>query len=293
MQKNQSFSTLFRHYSKYHGLCKDELSFYFVEELHAEDTPESAHMMSTDEITVGIKQDGHKYPYTHLLTQHTQYQQMNTKQNECSHTTHMQPMSGNTGGKHMYPHNPVFSPLTHHLRVLLHSHEHYDVKLIVGGIDTTATINSTVSSSSSSSDRTTSFDVLYAHQAILSARSTYFHTILSLNTTTTINGISTNSSGSGKPYLTLEFPEHDSSTMQLVLEYLYTDYIENIQSEFIMYIPTHIYLSNWANIHIHTGVGWNCLIQLITYADEFLLTGENTIYIHTYIYIHVKTCVCV
>ena len=36
MLKNQRFSSLFRHYAKHHGLRKENLSFFFTEELQNE-----------------------------------------------------------------------------------------------------------------------------------------------------------------------------------------------------------------------------------------------------------------
>lgn len=52
MQKTQQFSCLFRHYAKHNGLEKNELSFFFVDELLPEQTPESVHLMNNDEIWV-------------------------------------------------------------------------------------------------------------------------------------------------------------------------------------------------------------------------------------------------
>ena len=52
MQRTQSFSCLFRHYAKHNGLCKDDLVFYFTEELQAEENPESVHLQPYDEIWV-------------------------------------------------------------------------------------------------------------------------------------------------------------------------------------------------------------------------------------------------
>ncbi len=52
MLKTQRFSSLFRHYAKHHGLRKDDLAFYFTEELQNEDTPESVFLQKNDEIVV-------------------------------------------------------------------------------------------------------------------------------------------------------------------------------------------------------------------------------------------------
>lgn len=52
MLKTQRFSSLFRHYAKYHGLRKDELEYYFVNLLENEDTPESVHLQRGDTIMV-------------------------------------------------------------------------------------------------------------------------------------------------------------------------------------------------------------------------------------------------
>lgn len=45
MLKNQRFSSLFRHYAKHHGLRKDDLAYYFTEELQNEDTPETVFLL--------------------------------------------------------------------------------------------------------------------------------------------------------------------------------------------------------------------------------------------------------
>ncbi|CAM9612712.1 unnamed protein product [Chrysoparadoxa australica] len=55
MLKNQRFSSLFRHYAKHHGLKKDDLTYYFTEELQNEDTPESVFLQTRDEIVVKKK----------------------------------------------------------------------------------------------------------------------------------------------------------------------------------------------------------------------------------------------
>lgn len=52
MQKTQQFSCLFRHYAKHNGLRKEDLVFYFVDELKPDETPETVHLMPNDEIWV-------------------------------------------------------------------------------------------------------------------------------------------------------------------------------------------------------------------------------------------------
>uniref|UniRef100_A0A7S2W1Z2 BTB domain-containing protein n=1 Tax=Rhizochromulina marina TaxID=1034831 RepID=A0A7S2W1Z2_9STRA len=52
MLKSQRFSSLFRHYAKHHGLRKDDLAFFFTEELQNDDTPESVFLQKNDEIIV-------------------------------------------------------------------------------------------------------------------------------------------------------------------------------------------------------------------------------------------------
>lgn len=52
MQKSQAFSCLFRHYAKHNGLRKEDLVFYFTDELQPDQTPESVHLMVQDEIWV-------------------------------------------------------------------------------------------------------------------------------------------------------------------------------------------------------------------------------------------------
>ncbi len=55
MIKTQRFSSLFRHYAKYHGLKKDDLEYYFTSFLENEDTPESVNLQRYDVITVRKK----------------------------------------------------------------------------------------------------------------------------------------------------------------------------------------------------------------------------------------------
>lgn len=55
MLKTQRFSSLFRHYAKYHGLRKDDLEYYFVNQLENEDTPESVQLQRGDTIMVRKK----------------------------------------------------------------------------------------------------------------------------------------------------------------------------------------------------------------------------------------------
>merc|ERR1719453_1938260 len=52
MLKSQRFSSLFRHYAKHHGLRKEDLAFFFTEELHNDDTPETVFLQKNDEIIV-------------------------------------------------------------------------------------------------------------------------------------------------------------------------------------------------------------------------------------------------
>ncbi|CAK4082962.1 unnamed protein product [Aphanomyces euteiches] len=44
MQKTQRFSSLFRHYSKHHGLPRESLDFFFMSLLDPEESPESVHL---------------------------------------------------------------------------------------------------------------------------------------------------------------------------------------------------------------------------------------------------------
>jgi len=52
MLKSQRFSSLFRHYAKHHGLRKEDLAFFFTEELQNDDTPETVFLQKNDEIIV-------------------------------------------------------------------------------------------------------------------------------------------------------------------------------------------------------------------------------------------------
>ncbi|GMI47024.1 hypothetical protein TrCOL_g1016 [Triparma columacea] len=57
MLKSQRFSSLFRHYAKYHGLKKDTLEYFFVSELQNDDTPESVMLQRGDVIMVQKKKE--------------------------------------------------------------------------------------------------------------------------------------------------------------------------------------------------------------------------------------------
>jgi len=57
MKLNQTFSSLFRHYAKHHGLRKEELIFTFTEELLPDDSPASVHLQKNDEILVRKRKD--------------------------------------------------------------------------------------------------------------------------------------------------------------------------------------------------------------------------------------------
>lgn len=60
MQKNQTFSCLFRHYAKHNGLRKEDLVFYFVNELHPDESPETVHLMPFDEVWVEHRKSDHE-----------------------------------------------------------------------------------------------------------------------------------------------------------------------------------------------------------------------------------------
>jgi speckle-type POZ protein len=52
MLRTKRFSSLFRHYAKYHGLRKDDLDYYFVNSLENEHTPGSVQLQQGDTIMV-------------------------------------------------------------------------------------------------------------------------------------------------------------------------------------------------------------------------------------------------
>mmetsp|Transcript_23985 Transcript_23985/g.35203 ORF Transcript_23985/g.35203 Transcript_23985/m.35203 type:complete len:308 (+) Transcript_23985:105-1028(+) len=62
MQKTQSFNSLFRHYAKHNGLSKEDLIFYFVDLLGPDETPESVHLMSRDEVWVQHRKSNSPHP---------------------------------------------------------------------------------------------------------------------------------------------------------------------------------------------------------------------------------------
>eukprot|EP00968_Pinguiococcus_pyrenoidosus_P007590 scaffold510_cov242-Pinguiococcus_pyrenoidosus.AAC.7 len=57
MKVQQTFNSLFRHYAKHHGLRKDDLVYYFTEQLLPDDTPASVHLLKNDEIIVRKKRE--------------------------------------------------------------------------------------------------------------------------------------------------------------------------------------------------------------------------------------------
>lgn len=50
MQKNQTFSCLFRHYAKHNGLKKEDLVFFFVDQLLPDQMPETVQLMHHGEL---------------------------------------------------------------------------------------------------------------------------------------------------------------------------------------------------------------------------------------------------
>ena len=179
MQKTQAFSCLFKHYAKHNGLKKDDLVFYFTDELKPEETPENVHLMPNDEITVCRRvraedddnDDGtlEEVPETNAMEQ---------------------------------------------FRVLLLNEEYSDVTFVVGE----------------------EAQPIFGHKAILSVRSEYFRAMFQRR--------GAEMSTSNK----YTIPQHSSPTFSRMLEFLYTDCIQNLAE-----------------------VSTSEMIELIILADECLL----------------------
>jgi len=156
MLKNQRFSSLFRHYAKHHGLKKEDLAYYFTEELQNDDTPETVYLQRNDEIIVRRRRPPK-------------------------------------------PPEPEICPVSkyfEHMSMLIHDIEHMDVTLLVGpeGIE------------------------LQAHKAILVARSDCFRA------TFRKGGMKESEIG------VLRMEQHDVPTVSRMLEFLYTNRIQQLAS---------------------------------------------------------------
>jgi len=174
MQKTQAFSCLFRHYAKHNGLRKEDLVFYFVDELLPDETPESVHLMPHDEIIVERRQQVAEEVDSVVASDD--------------------------------------SPFSEQFRTLLETHVHSDVVFVVGDEG----------------------EEKRAHKAILCARSEYFLAMFSF--------------GSGSTTSRVEIPQHSPSTFGRMLEWVYTDSVQDIGS-----------------------IASQELIALLTLANEFLM----------------------
>lgn len=159
MQKGQAFSCLFKHYAKHNGLKKDDLVFYFTDELKPDETPETVHLMPNDEITVcrrnRLEEDDSE----------------NDKQEE-----------------------PVQENFLKQFRTLLETSEYADVTFLVGPEQVT----------------------IRGHKALLSVRSDYFRAMFKRRG---LNGHSDEE---------IVLKDHSPATFSRMLEFLYTDSIQNL-----------------------------------------------------------------
>ena len=159
MQKQQAFSCLFKHYAKHNGLKKDDLVFYFTDELKPDETPESVHLMPNDEITV------------------------------CRR--HRAEDDDNDDGT--LEEIPEANAMEQ-FRVLLQNEEYADVTFVVGEES----------------------QAIFGHKAILSVRSEYFRAMFQRRGSET---------SVPSKYI---IPQHSSPTFSRMLEFLYTDDIQNL-----------------------------------------------------------------
>jgi len=157
MQKNQNFSCLFRHYAKHNGLRKEDLVFYFTDELLPDQTPESAHLMPFDEILVSHK---------------------TKKINEI---------------------NPLLAAtaFVDQFKLLLFSESHSDIRFYFKATD----------------------EYIYAHKAVLSARSQYFNAMFRRE-----SGMKESKNN------IIEIHDYTKDIFSLMLEFIYSNRICNIDS---------------------------------------------------------------
>ena len=158
MQKNQTFNCLFRHYAKHNGLDKENLLFTFVDELQADEMPESVHLMPLDDIWV----------------------------------EHRRKVIGPKHGAKR-PSSLPRNPFTDQFRELLFSSDHSDISFLVGD----------------------SKEEVAAHRAVLSVRCAYFKALF-------------RTGGMKESYHSSMCIEQEVNIFKLMLEYIYTNTIENL-----------------------------------------------------------------
>mmetsp|Transcript_15026 Transcript_15026/g.22872 ORF Transcript_15026/g.22872 Transcript_15026/m.22872 type:complete len:362 (-) Transcript_15026:1630-2715(-) len=178
MLKTQRFSSLFRHYAKYHGLRKDDLEYYFVNLLEHEDTPESVQLQRADTIMVRKRRKP-------------------------------EPPEPASDDEEFFK----------DMRELLKDDEHMDVTFLVEDFVSLT--------KEQDCPQTKPWIEIRAHKCILTARAEHFKALFR-----------NNASASGSPSVSYREvaegtikvdPVFSSRTIQLMLEFLYTNRIQNIE----------------------------------------------------------------
>uniref|UniRef100_A0A6U4KVI1 BTB domain-containing protein n=1 Tax=Phaeomonas parva TaxID=124430 RepID=A0A6U4KVI1_9STRA len=85
MKVQQTFNSLFRHYAKHHGLRKDDLVYYFTEQLQPDDTPASVHLLKNDEIIVRKKREEEKEAMDPMCSDETYFQNFSRLLSDTEH----------------------------------------------------------------------------------------------------------------------------------------------------------------------------------------------------------------
>lgn len=235
MLKTQRFSSLFRHYAKYHGLRKDDLEYYFTNLLENEDTPESVQLQRGD--TIMVRKRRLPEPPSQAAANDEEFcadmmDLLNDEEHmDCTLLVH--PSSTSAGAS--YPTSSSRSAVTKR-KILLDSSD--DEEEDLDAVDALADAKkkaSSVSKSSTdqakktdSSDTSSNMIAIRAHKSVLTARAEYFKAVFR-------KGHRNSNGGSGGG----AFAESESSTVQVedgfseatvrsALEFLYTNRLSNL-----------------------------------------------------------------
>lgn len=226
MLKTQRFSSLFRHYAKYHGLRKDDLEYYFVNPLENEDTPESVHLQRGDIIMVRKKR---KAEVPEPAADDSEFfKDMKELLDDEEHMdtlflVHANPLSRASvmgGGEGTKGGDAAIVP------------GNESKKRKIGGDSGSSNTNNKSNNSSISSDNNNTMDndtdlvEIRAHKCILTARADYFKALFRKSAGENSSGEKVGTFKESTECIIRVEPYFSPKIVRLMLEFLYTNRIE-------------------------------------------------------------------